>query len=181
MQKFISNVQDTWKSGPIGKIAIGCGLPMAMCFACFFCTAVLPTPTRTVTPIANDVATRAPAETATLVVLDVSATPQPTAFSEPSATEIIPTQQLSTATLVFTSSPTTTSTRTPTKTRVFVTAVPATRVPLPTQALPTIGARVRTGAKCDDGTTSSATGSGACSGHQGVNCWFYSDGTCTKP
>jgi hypothetical protein len=41
--------------------------------------------------------------------------------------------------------------------------------------------RVRTGARCNDGTTSSATGSGACSHHRGVACWIYSDGTCTKP
>ena len=32
-----------------------------------------------------------------------------------------------------------------------------------------------------DGTTSKATGSGACSHHGGVSCWQYSDGTCTKP
>ena len=41
--------------------------------------------------------------------------------------------------------------------------------------------RVRTGAECNDGTTSSATGSGACSHHHGVKCWIYNDGTCTKP
>jgi len=41
--------------------------------------------------------------------------------------------------------------------------------------------RVRVGATCNDGTTSSATGSGACSHHGGVRCWQYSDGTCTKP
>jgi hypothetical protein len=41
--------------------------------------------------------------------------------------------------------------------------------------------RHRVGAVCNDGTTSSATGSGACSHHGGVQCWLYSDGTCTKP
>ncbi len=41
--------------------------------------------------------------------------------------------------------------------------------------------RHRTGALCNDGTTSTATGSGACSHHGGVSCWEYSDGTCTKP
>lgn len=41
--------------------------------------------------------------------------------------------------------------------------------------------RHRVGALCNDGTTSSATGSGACSHHGGVQCWEYSDGTCTKP
>jgi hypothetical protein len=41
--------------------------------------------------------------------------------------------------------------------------------------------RHRVGAVCNDGTDSSATGSGACSHHHGVKCWKYSDGTCTKP
>ena len=41
--------------------------------------------------------------------------------------------------------------------------------------------RHRIGAICNDGTESTATGSGACSHHGGVNCWKYSDGTCTKP
>jgi len=36
----------------------------------------------------------------------------------------------------------------------------------------------RVGAICNDGTQSSATGSGACSHHGGVMCWQYSDGTC---
>jgi len=43
------------------------------------------------------------------------------------------------------------------------------------------GDRHRIGAVCNDGTTSKATGSGACSHHGGVSCWQYSDGTCTKP
>jgi hypothetical protein len=43
------------------------------------------------------------------------------------------------------------------------------------------GQRYRIGALCSDGTHSSATGRGACSHHGGVNCWLYSDGTCTKP
>ena len=41
--------------------------------------------------------------------------------------------------------------------------------------------RYRIGATCNDGSASSATGSGACSHHGGVRCWQYSDGTCTKP
>lgn len=32
-------------------------------------------------------------------------------------------------------------------------------------------ASLRKGARCKDGTTSSATGSGACSGHGGVEYW----------
>jgi hypothetical protein len=43
------------------------------------------------------------------------------------------------------------------------------------------GDRHRIGAVCNDGRTSKATGSGACSHHGGVSCWRYSDGTCTKP
>lgn len=39
--------------------------------------------------------------------------------------------------------------------------------------LPTIGAKVRTGATCEDGTHSTATGSGACSRHGGVATWIY--------
>jgi hypothetical protein len=31
----------------------------------------------------------------------------------------------------------------------------------------------RTGAECNDGTTSMATGSGACSHHHGVNHWLH--------
>lgn len=41
--------------------------------------------------------------------------------------------------------------------------------------------RYRVGATCNDGTTSTATGRGACSHHGGVRCWLYNDGTCTKP
>lgn len=36
-------------------------------------------------------------------------------------------------------------------------------------------------ALCNDGTESTATGSGACSHHSGVSSWRYGDGTCTKP
>jgi hypothetical protein len=32
---------------------------------------------------------------------------------------------------------------------------------------------VRTGAMCNDGTTTTATGSGACSHHGGVKYWLY--------
>ena len=50
--------------------------------------------------------------------------------------------------------------------------------PAPAPAPPS---RTRTGATCKDGTSSTATGSGACSSHGGVQCWKYSDGTCTNP
>jgi len=33
-------------------------------------------------------------------------------------------------------------------------------------------ASYRTGCLCNDGTTSNSTGSGACSGHGGVYCWY---------
>ena len=41
--------------------------------------------------------------------------------------------------------------------------------------------RFRIGATCRDGSSSTATGSGACSSHGGVACWRYNDGTCTNP
>ena len=31
----------------------------------------------------------------------------------------------------------------------------------------------KSGAMCNDGTTSSSTGSGTCSGHNGVNYWLH--------
>jgi hypothetical protein len=53
--------------------------------------------------------------------------------------------------------------------------------PTATKAPTQPGNRVRVGALCYDGTSSTATGSGACSRHKGVQCWKYSDATCTKP
>lgn len=50
----------------------------------------------------------------------------------------------------------------------------------PTIATPSTS-RTRVGANCVDGTTSDATGSGACSSHGGVSCWRYPDGSCTNP
>lgn len=43
------------------------------------------------------------------------------------------------------------------------------------------GTRTRIGALCRDGWISAATGSGACSSHNGVQCWRYTDGSCTNP
>lgn len=48
-------------------------------------------------------------------------------------------------------------------------------------AQPPPSSRRRLGAICNDGSSSSATGSGACSHHGGVRCWRYTDGTCTLP
>lgn len=42
------------------------------------------------------------------------------------------------------------------------------------RAVPTSGPVRRTGAVCNDGSISSATGSGACSRHDGVDHWLYS-------
>lgn len=51
----------------------------------------------------------------------------------------------------------------------------------PLVTAPIAGPRTRIGATCRDGSSSNATGSGACSTHGGVSCWRYSDGTCTNP
>lgn len=51
----------------------------------------------------------------------------------------------------------------------------------PPPSVPPPTGRYRLGARCRDGSLSSATGSGACSHHGGVSCWRYSDGTCTNP
>ena len=45
--------------------------------------------------------------------------------------------------------------------------------PAAPKLLPTQGPKVRVGAICRDGTTSDATGSGACSWHDGVRTWVY--------
>jgi hypothetical protein len=50
-----------------------------------------------------------------------------------------------------------------------------TPTPTPT---PNPGPATRIGATCNDGTSSTAIGSGACSSHGGVRCWRYSDGSC---
>lgn len=115
----------------------------------------------------------------------------------------VPASATSSATATRTHTPeaslTPTLTLTGSPTRISVTAVPVQPTSAPVTIAPTIlptapptiaptippaptsGERVRTGAQCVDGTTSGATGSGACSSHGGVSCWFYSDGTCTMP
>lgn len=45
--------------------------------------------------------------------------------------------------------------------------------PVAPKPLPTKGTQVRVGAECRDGTSSDATGSGACSWHGGVRHWLY--------
>lgn len=65
--------------------------------------------------------------------------------------------------------PTPTDTPVPTQPPELSTEAPAQPAP-PAQA-PSTGER--TGAACNDGTTSLATGSGACSHHHGVDHWLY--------
>jgi hypothetical protein len=55
----------------------------------------------------------------------------------------------------------------------------STNVVMTSTPAPNIQA-TRTGALCGDGTSSSATGAGACSRHGGVSCWNYSDGSCRR-
>jgi hypothetical protein len=50
-----------------------------------------------------------------------------------------------------------------------------------TASSPAPQVRQRVGAVCNDGSSSGATGRGACSHHGGVQCWKYSDGSCTNP
>jgi hypothetical protein len=82
--------------------------------------------------------------------------PAPTAVPLATAT---PTR----TTAAATSTPTATSTATPTP----------TTAPAPTATPTQQSSGGRTGAVCNDGTTSSATGSGACSHHGGVAYWTY--------
>jgi len=69
--------------------------------------------------------------------------------------------------------PAATATTAPSATSVPATQVPPTQPPLP-PAIPTVAPTIgdRTGAVCRDGTTSTATGSGACSRHGGVDHWI---------
>ena len=64
---------------------------------------------------------------------------------------------------------------------VFVNGANTLNFALLVAPTPTGTPRQRVGARCNDGTSSSATGSGACSSHGGVRCWRYSDGACTNP
>lgn len=154
-------------------------------------TEVTPTETpthtryRTATPTWTDVV-----PTATFsALLAATETLTPTATTEPSATPTVA------ATATLTPPPLATATRTP-RPAVYPTwttappAIPTDTPPPPAAAivadtptpepqpteLPAASSRV--GARCVDGTTSTATGSGACSHHGGVSCWLMSDGTC---
>jgi hypothetical protein len=130
--------------------------------------ASIPTATASVTPSQTFTPTLTPTNTLTPTVTYTSTiTLTPTITDTPTVTY--------TTTITFTPTRTNTPTLTPSKTPLPTN----TRVAYPTQA-PSTG-RVRTGALCNDNTTSSATGRGACSHHGGVKCWYYSDGSCTLP
>jgi hypothetical protein len=109
-----------------------------------------------------------PAATSTATRIVITFTPAPV---EPTATQAVQIQP--------TEAPTLAPADTPTQQVVpSETPIPP---PAPSPTSGGSGARVRTGALCNDGSSSTATGSGACSHHKGVQCWKYSDGTCTNP
>lgn len=85
--------------------------------------------------------------------------------------------QSGTFTATFTKSGYTTASRSVTLTQNSTLSVSLSR----TVTTPVPTTRFRIGATCRNGTSSTATGSGACSSHGGVACWRYSDGTCTNP
>lgn len=75
-------------------------------------------------------------------------------------------------------SPAPTATPTPTPTPAIEHDAPVHTVktgakPTPPKLLPTRGTPVRVGATCRDGSSSDATGQGACSWHGGVKRWLY--------
>lgn len=61
---------------------------------------------------------------------------------------------------------------------VVVVSTPTNPTNPTTPTTPTVPSGTRIGATCRDGSSSDATGSGACSSHGGVQCWRYSDGSC---
>lgn len=62
----------------------------------------------------------------------------------------------------------------PTQQPTIVPTIPPKPTPSPTEPpAPPETTGQRTGAVCNDGTTSTATGSGACSHHHGVSYWTY--------
>lgn len=128
-----------------------------------------PTATSTETPTLTPTETETPTETPTL---------EPKAATALARTETSSARQTATAGALATATEARQST---------LSARTLTDAPLPTQvptALPAIvptqppAAAYRIGATCADGTRSTATGSGACSRHGGVQCWQMSDGSC---
>jgi uncharacterized RDD family membrane protein YckC len=100
----------------------------------------------------------------TILAAPPTSTLTPTPTSTPTAT---PT---STITPTYTATPTSTSTLTATPTSTFTPT--QTYTPIPTLTpYPTLPPRC--GAICVDGTISSSTGRGTCSGHGGVRIWLY--------
>jgi len=167
----LSRIQEVWKKGGLGRFAILGVVFVALVGICLFCTICfigISSGTQTSTP------TSAPPRLAvTSTASDDTKTSTSTITATPTVTP--------TSTVKATSPVVVPATIIPSTSIPTLIIVPTdTPAPIPTEA-PTAAARVRTGAQCNDGTTSGATGSGACSSHGGVKCWFYSDGTCTKP
>jgi type IV secretory pathway VirB10-like protein len=130
-----------------GKIMVCC-VVLFLTLSCCMCSTTAHTSNQTVaqpTVVVTVLVTRQ-SEQQTVPTLQPTPTPSPTAT-------LVPT-------------PTDTPTPVPTPQPTEAPAQPA----LPVQA-PSTGER--TGAVCNDGTTSMATGSGACSHHHGVNHWLY--------
>ena len=99
------------------------------------------------------------------------ALPQPTVIATQQPTQQIAPTLPPTPSPTATPQPTPTDTPTPMPTQAPLppTEAPVQPAPPPVQA-PSTGER--TGAVCNDGTTSLATGSGACSHHHGVRYWL---------
>jgi predicted flap endonuclease-1-like 5' DNA nuclease len=132
-----------------------------------------PTLTPTYTLTCTPTITHTPTITLTSTIsLTPTITDTPTVTDTPSRTPTITRTPTLTRTATFTRTPTYTPSKTPTR---RPTSTPGAII------YPTAGERIRIGALCNDGTSSGATGSGACSHHDGVSCWKYSDGSCTNP
>jgi hypothetical protein len=177
---FLSFLNKSLASHGLVSGFIGVVLILSQGFSGFSATtaaivASIPTATQTATATLTPTNTLTPTITFTATI-----TPTPTITNTPTITD--------TPTSTFTP----TITFTPTKTNTLRPTI--TKTPLPTSTLSASGGgggggsggggssgRVRTGALCNDGTTSGATGRGACSHHNGVKCWYYSDGSCTLP
>jgi hypothetical protein len=134
-----------------GKIMVSCAVLFLM-FSCCICST------------ASHVNNQAVAQPTVVVTVPVT---------RQSEQQLVPTLQPTP-----TSSPTSTPVPTPTDTPTPVPTQPPPAQPTeaPAQPAPPVQAPStgeRTGAICNDGTTSRAAGSGACSHHHGVNHWLY--------
>lgn len=171
----------TWRSASkdnnllvtAGLVVVG-GIALVVCCVCAVASGPN-TAKSTATP------TKAPTATATQTPID---TPTATITNTPTlaATPTISATPTNAAKIPIVP----VATKQPATSAPVVSTIAPTVAPIPPTAQPTIEstvatARHRTGAHCVDGSSSGATGSGACSKHGGVSCWYYSDGTCTTP